>query len=92
MSILEKSDKENKRILTNSHWAENKLKSSLEASVHAQSQLFLHCSNCLSPFMDVAGIMQENYGDINLRFGTLGEIVLYAAQVCVNASTQQFHT
>ena len=42
--------------------------------------------------MDVAEHMQHQYGNINMTFGKMGEVGLYAAQVCVNASTRDFHT
>ena len=59
--------------------------------INTQQQLFSYCTNYLLPVMDVAGEMQKEYGDINLRFSTFGDIGLYAAQVCANAITQQFH-
>ena len=42
--------------------------------------------------MDVAERIQDEYRDINLRSGKMGEIGLYAAQVCINATTREFHT
>ena len=42
--------------------------------------------------MDVGQRIQKEIGDVNIRFGKLGEIGLYAAQVCINATTRDFHT
>ena len=42
--------------------------------------------------MDVAEQTQNEYGNIYLTYGKLGKIGLYAAQVCVNALTRNFHT
>ena len=85
-------EEKNKQIQIQSKWVEEKLKTSLESAVDSQSNLFLHCSNFLSPVMDVAEKMQEEHGDINLNFDKFGDIGLYAAQVCVNATTRDYHT
>ena len=42
--------------------------------------------------MDVAEGLQEEYGEINMRSGKMGEFGHYAAQVCVTASMCDFHT
>ena len=46
----------------------------------------------MSPVMDVAGTMQEEYGNINLDYGKFGNIGLITAQVFVDATTRKFHT
>ena len=42
--------------------------------------------------MDVGQLIQKEIGDVNLCFGKLGDIFLYTAQVCINATTRDFHT
>ena len=46
----------------------------------------------MSPVIDVARIVQEEYGNINLDYGKFGNIGLFAAQVCVDATTRKLHT
>ena len=71
---------------------EEKLSVTLEQAVLLQSELFHHCSNMLSPVMDVAEGLQDEYGDINVQSGRLSDFGLYSAQTCVNAFTRDFHT
>ena len=71
---------------------EEKMSVILEHAVLSQSELFHHCSNMLSPVMDVAEGLQDEYGDINVQPGRLGDLGLYSAQTCVNAFTHDFHT
>ena len=87
-----KDEEQNQKIEEASNWLKDKLQASLQNAVYSQSWLFLHCSNFLSPVMDVADGMQDEYGDINLTSGKMGRIGLYSAQVCINAKTQYFQT
>ena len=87
-----RNNKQKKEINEKSSLVEDKLITSLEEAVLSHSRLLFNTSNLLSPLMDVAEHMQHEYGNINLRYGKLGEVGLYLAQVCVNASTRDFHT
>ena len=87
-----KDPEKNKRIIESSKWMEDKLVDSLLSAITSQSQGLPNCSNFLSPTMDVGQRIQKEIGDVNLCFGKLGEIGLYAAQVCINATTRDFHT
>ena len=87
-----KDDEHKKKIEEISNCLEEKLQASLQRAVSSQSHLFLHCSNFLSPVMDVANRMQDDHGDINLSSGKLEGTGLYSAQVCINATTRDFRT
>ena len=71
---------------------EEKLCESLLLAVESYGRKLQNFANLLSPIMDVAEKIQNELGDINLKFGKLGAMGLYSAQLCVNATTRDFHT
>ena len=87
-----KNEEHNNKIEEVSRMLEDKLQATLQNAVECHSRLFLHCSNYLSPVMDVAYQMQDGHGDINLTSGKMSEIGQYSAQVCINATTRDYHT
>ena len=87
-----KDEERNKIIKEKAKQMEYKLLKSLQDVVREQSRDFLYSCNFLSPTAHIANHLQSKLGHININYNKFTSIGLYAAQVCVNATTQQFHT
>ena len=48
--------------------------------------------NWIAPVVDVAYNLQKDYGDINIKNSVLFKLGVPQAQICVNATTAEFHT
>ena len=56
------------------------------------SKMVVHIDRLILPSIDVAFEMQQTYGDINLHKINGGNSAMWKTNVCVNATTGQFHT
>ena len=71
---------------------EEQLIGSMDIALQNLSTICYNVYNWIAPVVDVAYNLQKDYGDINIKDSVLFKLGVPQAQICVNATTSEFHT
>ena len=71
---------------------EEQLIGSVAIALQTLSSICYNVYNWIAPVVDVAYNLQKDYGDINNKNSVLFKLGVPQAQLCVNATTAEFHT
>ena len=71
---------------------EKQLINSIGIALQYLSTICYNVCNWIAPVVDVAYNLQKDNGDINIKNSDLFQLGVPQAQICVNATTSEFHT
>ena len=85
---------EEKSIIMNMYATqlEKQLIDSMATALQHLSTICYNVYNWIAPVVDVAYNLQRENGDINIKNSVLFQLGVPQAQICVNATTAEFHT
>ena len=87
-----KGEEKSRIINMNAKQLEEQLIGSMAIALQTLSSICYNVYNWIAPVVDVAYNLQKDYGDINIKDSVIFKLGVPQAQICVNATTAEFHT